>query len=178
MVSKEDGFIIEPMLFLQSDRIFLDSGTFEIKFSFEVINDLELAEKLSIDQVLPKGYLVWQDAIDNSISKFRLSEKYSDAENFIAESEEIFSIYQKQKSLEYRKSKIKKNNTRYDDFFMSVIGESYYHMKMLSIRRFIIGYDESDLLEKMYAIYTCGLYPCGLKKDGAIIAFNPESLKV
>lgn len=178
MVNKEKDFILEPILFLQSGRIFLVRGDFEINFPFELITDLELEKELSLDQKLPKGYLVWQDAIDNSVSKFRLSDKYSEAENFIAESEGVFSVYQNKKSLEYRKSKIKKYNTKYDDFFMSAIGESYYHMRMLSIRRFIIGYDESDLLEKMYVIYTSGLYPCGLKKDGAIIAFNPESLKV
>lgn len=178
MVNKEKDFIFEPILFLQSGRIFLVRGGFEINFPFELITDLELEKELSLDQKLPKGYLVWQDAIDNSVSKFRLSDKYSEAENFIAESEGVFSVYQNQKSLEYRKSKIKNYNTKYDDFFMSVIGESYYHMKMLSIRRFIIGYDESDLLEKMYIIYTNGLYPCGLKKDGEIVAFNPESLKV
>ncbi|QBR50355.1 hypothetical protein [Erwinia sp. QL-Z3] len=178
MVTKEKDFIFEPILFLQSGRIFLVRGSFEINFPFELITDIELEKELSLDQKLPKGYLVWQDAIDNSVSKFRLSDKYSEAENFIAESEGIFSVYQKKKSLEYRKSKIKNNNNKYDDFFMSVIGESYYHMKMLSIRRFIIGYDESDLLEKMYIIYTSGLYPCGLKKDGEIVAFNPESLKL
>jgi hypothetical protein len=176
MIDIKKEFILEPMIFLLSEKLLFGTHSSQTGFYVE-INDPELALTLAFEQLLPKRYVVWSDIIDNSIGKFRVRDEYDDADEYLNEIDEMFSVHQSRISISYRKKKIKKENSDYDDFYFEILDEVYYQLKMLSIQRYILGDQKESILEKMFKIYKEGLYPCGMTKDKKIVAFNPVVLK-
>ncbi|PHM40341.1 hypothetical protein [Xenorhabdus miraniensis] len=168
-------FVIEPMSFLFSDDLLSGSG--ELYSGVILLEEKDKSLKLSLSQDLPDGYLVWQDLIENSVGEFSLEDNYSEAEDYLEDIDEEYGDLQEEKILNYRKAKIKKTNTEYDDFYFEILDEVYYQLKMLSIQRYILGHKKESLLEKMFDIYKEGFYPCGMTKDKKIVAFNPMVLK-
>lgn len=175
MKSENKKFITEPMSFLFSDNLL--SGGEKVPSDIILLEDKDKSLRLSLSQDLPDGYLVWQDLIENSVGEFSLEDNYSEAEDYLEDIDEEYSDLQEEKTLTYRKSKIKKTNTEYNDFYFEILDEVYYQLKMLSIQRYILGYQKKSLLEKIFEIYKGGLYPCGMTKDKKIVAFNPMILK-
>ncbi|OCQ54677.1 hypothetical protein Ppb6_00041 [Photorhabdus australis subsp. thailandensis] len=175
MRSENKKFITEPMSFLFSDNLL--SGGVKAPYDIILLENKDKSLRLSLSQDLPDGYLVWQDLIENSVGEFSLEDNYSEAEDYLEDIDEEYSDLQEEKTLIYRKSKIKKTNTEYDDFYFEILDEVYYQLKMLSIQRYILGYQKKSLLENMFEIYKEGLYPCGMTKDKKIVAFNPMILK-
>ncbi|OTA15309.1 hypothetical protein Xbed_03599 [Xenorhabdus beddingii] len=175
MKDSDHKFITEPMSFLLSNALL--SGGGNLPSGIILLEDKDKSLTLSLSQNLPDGYLVWQDLIENSVGEFSLEDKYSDAEEYLEGIDEEFGDLQEEKTLVYRKSKIKKINTEYDDFYFDILDDVYYQLKMLSLQRYILGYQKASLLEKMFEIYKEGFYPCGMTKDKKIVAFNPMVLK-
>ncbi|MCC8466697.1 hypothetical protein [Photorhabdus bodei] len=175
MKSENKKFITEPMSFLFSDNLL--SGGVKAPSDIILLEDKDKSLRLSLSQDLPDGYLVWQDLIENSVGEFSLKDNYSEAEDYLEDIDEEYSDLQEEKTLIYRKSKIKKTNTEYDDFYFEILDEVYYQLKMLSIQRYILGEQKESILEKIFEIYKEGLYPCGMTKDEKIVAFNPMILK-
>ncbi|MEQ1963127.1 hypothetical protein ABLB69_08120 [Xenorhabdus khoisanae] len=169
------NFVTEPMRFLFLDDLLSGKG----KLSSDVIllEEKDKSLKLSFSQDLPDGYLVWQDLIENNVGEFSLEDNYSEAEDYLEGIDEEYGDLQEEKILTYRKSKIKKINTEYDDFYFEILDDIYYQLKMLSIQRYLLGTKSESLLEKMFNIYKEGFYPCGMTKDKKIVAFNPQILK-
>lgn len=178
MASKKDSeFILEPIKLVLSVGFLARDDACIRDSSVELIKDMNLALSLSTQQNLSDNYLIWQDAIDNAVGQFRLKNSYPDAESFISEVDEQFSIHQSVLSLNYRKQKPQKTNSPYDDFYNSFIGEIYYQLRAVTLQRFVLGERKESFLEKIFRVYSSGFYPCGLKKDGGVIAFNPILLK-
>ncbi|MDE1484148.1 hypothetical protein [Xenorhabdus bovienii] len=176
MIDIKKEFILEPMTFLLSEKLLFGSHGSQSDFYVE-IRDPELALTLAFEQLLPNGYVVWSDVIDNSIGKFRLRSEYDDANEYLNDIDEMFSVHQSKISISYRKKKIKKENSNYDDFYFEILDEVYYQLKMLSLQRYILGGQKESILEKIFEIYKEGVYPCGMTKDKKIVAFNPMVLK-
>ncbi|MGJ0639004.1 hypothetical protein [Xenorhabdus bovienii] len=168
-------FITEPMRLLFLDDLL--SGRGSLSQDVILLEDKDKSTQLSLSQNLPDEYLVWQDLIENSVGEFSLKDNYSEAEDYLEDIDEEYGDLQEEKILTYRKAKIKKTNTEYDDFYFEVLDEIYYQLKMLSIQRYILGYQKESILEKMLEIYKKGLYPCGMTKDKKIVVFNPLVLK-
>ncbi|WP_323869143.1 hypothetical protein [Xenorhabdus szentirmaii] len=164
------------MSFLLSEKLLLGTNS-SLPDCYLKIDNIELALTLAFEQLLPDGYMVWSDIIDNSIGEFRLSHEYDDADKYLNGIEEIFSVHQSKISISYRKKKIKKENSDYDDFYFEVLDEIYYQLNMLSIQRYILGEKKESILEKIFEVYKEGLYPCGMTKDKKIVVFNPMVLK-
>lgn len=177
ILKKNDEFILEPIRFALSEKLMIGGDATRLDSSVELIEDYKLAVRLSSEQNLPNKYHVWQDAIDNAVGEFRLNKSYPDAEDFISEVDEQFSIHQSALSLNYRRLKLKKINSSYDDFYMKVIGGIYYQLRAVTLQRYILREREESFLEKNFRVYLSGFYPCGLKKDGCMVAFNPVLLK-
>ncbi|MDE9430678.1 hypothetical protein KKI99_20045, partial [Xenorhabdus bovienii] len=85
--------------------------------------DKDKSLKLSFSQDLPDGYLVWQDLIENNVGEFSLEDNYSEAEDYLEDIDEEYGDLQEEKILSYRKSKIKKINTEYDDFYFEILDD-------------------------------------------------------
>ncbi|MBC8955077.1 hypothetical protein [Xenorhabdus sp. PB62.4] len=94
MTDIKKEFIIELMDFLLSEKLF--SGILNNQPGHYLeIYDPELALALSFDQLLPDGYLVWSDLIENSISKFKLRSEFHEAEEYLNDvSKEFWSRIQ------------------------------------------------------------------------------------
>lgn len=80
------------------------------------------------------------------------------------------------KYLIYRKAKIRKENTKYDDFFFSVFDEVYDNLRVIALHRAIYGIDKNSNLEKMFLIYKQGNLPYKFENSEFHI-FNPAILK-
>ncbi|WP_157879485.1 hypothetical protein [Xenorhabdus poinarii] len=139
-------FVTEPMRFLFLDDLL--SGKGQLSSDVILLEDKDKSLKLSFSQDLPDGYLVWQDLIENNVGEFSLENNYSEAEDYLEDIDEEYGDLQEEKILSYRKSKIKKINTEYDDFYFEILDDIYYQLKMLSIQRYILGNKNESLLEK------------------------------
>lgn len=178
MKSFDADFILQPMRFIISEDFLSGCDGEKIPDNVEIIEDKKLALEISTSQNLPQDFKVWQDVIDNAVSAFRTDREFHEGERFLESAESDFESYQKRISLNHRKAKIKKNNTEYDDFYFNVLDESYYQLKMLSLQRYVKGHVEDGLLERLFAFYLIGLYPCGIKNNKKILAYNPYDLIV
>ncbi|MDE9430514.1 hypothetical protein [Xenorhabdus bovienii] len=130
-------FVTEPMRFLFLDDLL--SGKGQLSSDVILLEDKDKSLKLSFSQDLPDGYLVWQDLIENNAGELSLEDNYSEAEDYLEDIDEEYGDLQEEKIFSYRKSKIKKINTEYDDFYFEIFDDIYYQLKMLSIQRYILG---------------------------------------
>ena len=178
MKNVDADFIFQPVRFILSEDFLSGCDGEKVPDFVEIIKEKKSALEISISQNLPQGFKVWQDSIDNAVSEFRMEKGFHEGEVFLESADSDFESYQKKISLSYRKAKIKKNNTEYDDFYFNVLGESYYQLKMVSLQRYVKGYIEDSFLERLFFCYSAGLYPCGIKNNKKISAYNPCSLIV
>lgn len=176
MKDLDADFIFQPINFILSEGFLSGCDGEGIPKGVEIIKDKKLALDLSTSQNLPQGFNIWQDAIDNAVGEFRTEKGFHEGEIFLEQADSDFESYQKKISLNYRKSKIKKTNTEYDDFYFNVLDQSYYQLKMLSLQRYVKGYVEDGLLERLFVFYFAGLYPCGIKSNKKISVYNPCDL--
>lgn len=165
-------FILEPLRLYTSGNLFHGGEKSKID-GVELISDLEKSMHLAYEQNIGPTYLVWQDAIENEVSKLR-TDKFKEAELYLACMDEHIVNHQKNISMEYRKKKIKKQNTKFDDFYINVIDDVYYQLKMTSISRFI---NKNELFERIFNVYKNGFFPCGIKTNQTLIALDPLYLK-
>ena len=114
--------------------------------------------------------------IENEISKFRFHSDYDRIEIKIDGLLNNFNEKLEKKYFIYRKSKIKKENSAFDDFFFSVFNEVYNHLRIIAIHRAMFGIEKNSFLEKVFEIYKDGLLPYKFK-SGVFYTFNPIVLK-
>ncbi|MBD2806958.1 hypothetical protein ID855_20265, partial [Xenorhabdus sp. ZM] len=115
-----EEFVIEPIKFLLSETLLSGINGYQSHRYLDV-DDPELALTLAFQQLLPDGYLILSDIIENSIGKFILREERHEAEEFLDDVTSDFSEYQSEISISYRKKKIRKENSDYEDFYSSIL---------------------------------------------------------
>ncbi|KGM27305.1 hypothetical protein CE143_16085 [Photorhabdus luminescens] len=93
------------------------------------MEDKDKSLRLSLSQYLPDGYLVWQDLIENSVGKFSLEDNYSEAEDYLEDIDEEYSDLQEEKTLIYRKSKIKEQIQNTMIFILKFLKRSLRYIK-------------------------------------------------
>ncbi|WGY45136.1 hypothetical protein [Vibrio sp. ABG19] len=168
-------FIKEPILKICNNEIF-DSHEY-LKDDQVPIYDQDMALKLFYSQSVPSGFVVFQDRIEDEVSKFSLNESYDEAENYINDVTQYRTKIFSDLMVKYRKKKVKKINNKSEDFYFEVIDDLYYIMKMLSIQRYIIGFDENSLLERFYDVICTGYFPCGLTQENKLCVFDFKNIK-
>jgi len=171
----KNSYIFEPIDFLFSGSLFKG-------FSVEAAQDVLLLDTLpeayrfAFEQDLPSPYTVWNDIIENFRSQLRSDGKFDDAEKvinkYLGEQQALYAG----QLIEYRKKRIRKNNTQYDDFLFSDAREdAYFVLSTVTINRLLGDCFRNGLLEKIFACYKRGGWPCGVKGQ-QLIVFNPSVL--
>lgn len=158
----------EPIDFIFSENLLSGNSTSK-NISKDDVDDI--IDEFFSDEVWSINHL-----IKNEVSKFRFHSDYDKSEIEINSLLKIFNEKLEKKYVVYRKSKIKKENSAFDDFFFSVFDEIYNHLRIIAIHRAIYGIEKNSFLEKVFAIYKDGLLPYKFKSD-VFYTFNPIVLK-
>lgn len=155
----------EPIEFIFSENLLSGNNTSKKISNDDIIDEFFSDEEWSISHL-----------IENEISKFRLHSDYDRIEIKIDGLLNNFNEKLEKKYFIYRKSKIKKENSAFDDFFFSVFNEVYNHLRIIAIHRAMFGIEKNSFLEKVFEIYKDGLLPYKFK-SGVFYTFNPIVLK-
>lgn len=171
----ENDLIRYPIANICNKNIFDGHGYLDDKYV--VVYDQDMALKLFYSQSVPSGFVVFQDRIEDEVSKFSLNESYDEAENYINDVTQYRTKIFSYLMVKHRKKKVKKINNKSEDFYFEVIDDLYYIMKMLSIQRYIIGFDENSLLERFHDVICKGYFPCGLTQENKLCVFDFKNIK-
>lgn len=167
-------FVEEPLELLFSNEIF--SGISErINAPYILVSNLNDAFRIAFDQNPPAGFKIWKDVVENHRKEMRNDSKFSEADEFVSKLLEEHHDKHKKNTLTYRKMKIKKTNTAYDDFIFSDAREdAIFALGTVSISRYL-G-EKSELMDWIFEIYKKGGWVCGMKNK-KLAVFNPDVLK-
>lgn len=170
-----NSYIFEPIDFLFAGSLFkgFSVGAAEDILLLGTLTD---AYRFAFEQDLPPPYTVWNDIIENFRNQLRGDDKFDDADKVINEYLGEQQAQHAGQLIEYRKKRIRKNNTQYDDFVFSDAREdAYFVLSTVAINRLLGDCLRSGLLEKIFACYKRGGWPCGVKGQ-QLIVFNPSVL--
>ncbi|WP_234013925.1 hypothetical protein [Cronobacter dublinensis] len=166
-------YVLEPLYFLFSDQLFkgVDKKTTS---GFLLVNCKEDAFIFAFEQNLPPSYKIWQDVVSIYEQKLRLNGSFAVAQAFVSNELEQRQKQNSSLVLEYRKKKIKKTNSEYDDFiFSEARQDAFAILSLVCINRYLDSPVKDGFFEKVYDLYKIGGWVCGMKKDQFLL-FNPK----
>ena len=137
---------------------------------------LELDVKLVIDEFFEQGYGSISELLTEEVSTFRFDDNYEVCDEIVDKLLFEKNDLLKEKYIKYRKVKLKKENSKFDDFFFSVFDEVYNNLRIIAIYRAMKGINEASPLEKLFSLYKDGLFPYRFIK-GEFSVYNPICLK-
>ncbi|AGT09999.1 hypothetical protein JCM7686_2963 [Paracoccus aminophilus JCM 7686] len=169
----DDDFVLAPVRFFLSPNLLSGHGGVA---DCEVINDLERAMQFENDQELPAGYAIWRDALEGAVSPFYATPEGQAGRALIEpEGEEVWDA-RGEFQRELNKKKIRKTITPFEAFWATVAYDILETLQSVALARFVLGKKGEPLLERVFAAYEAGLYPCGLRRDGRPVALDPSAL--
>ncbi|ELY6372377.1 hypothetical protein SNQ58_004263, partial [Cronobacter sakazakii] len=130
-------YVIEPLDFLFSDQLFKGVDQKNLG-NFLLITRKEDAFMFAFEQNLPSGYKIWQDVLSEYEQKLRANTLFSSAQDFVSAELEKRQKQNGSLLLEYRKKKIKKTNSEYDDFLFSEARQDAFSvLSLVCINRYL-----------------------------------------
>ncbi|ELY2785620.1 hypothetical protein SMC47_004241 [Cronobacter turicensis] len=130
----------------------------------------------AFEQNLPSGYKIWQDVLSEYEQKLRANSLFSRAQDFVSAELENRQKQNSSLLLEYRKRKIKKTNSEYDDFLFSEARQDAFSvLSLVCINRYLDNEIKDDFFERVYGLYKTGGWVCGMKKAHFLL-FDSRSI--
>lgn len=173
----DDSYFLEPVDFFLNPKLLSGWNGDGIEPDVELVRDLERAMQLENSQDLPEGYSVWSDYIANAVAPFHTTELGRTGrgivETYGAKVWDGLGNFQ----IELRKKKVRRTITEFEEFWSTTAFDILEHLKMISVGRFCAKDHDNSSLENIFLIYANGLYPCGLRTDGRLVAFDPRALQ-
>ncbi|EJO9495228.1 hypothetical protein NT688_004343, partial [Cronobacter sakazakii] len=149
-------YVIEPLDFLFSDQLFKGVDQKNLG-NFLLITRKEDAFMFAFEQNLPSGYKIWQDVLSEYEQKLRANTLFSSAQDFVSAELEKRQKQNGSLLLEYRKKKIKKTNSEYDDFLFSEARQDAFSvLSLVCINRYLDNEIKDDFFERVYGLYKIG----------------------
>ena len=168
-------YVIEPLDFLFSDQLFKGVDQNNLG-NFLLITRKEDAFMFAFEQNLPSGYKIWQDVLSEYEQKLRANTLFSSAQDFVSAELEKRQKQNGSLLLEYRKKKIKKTNSEYDDFIFSEARQDAFSvLSLVCINRYLDNEIKDDFFERVYGLYKIGGWVCGMKKEQFLL-FDPKAI--
>ncbi|ELY4035194.1 hypothetical protein [Cronobacter sakazakii] len=168
-------YVIEPLDFLFSDQLFKGVDQ-KNPGNFLLITRKEDAFMFAFEQNLPSGYKIWQDVLSEYEQKLRANTLFSSAQDFVSAELEKRQKQNGSLLLEYRKKKIKKTNSEYDDFLFSEARQDAFSvLSLVCINRYLDNEIKDDFFERVYGLYKIGGWVCGMKKEQFLL-FDPKAI--
>lgn len=173
MVPKSDP-IFAPIEFWLDDKLLSGADSQALPQGTQIITDLEQAMLLENSQDLPPGYRIWADAIPAALSPFYSTAKSREGEEMIeAQADEVLDA-RGDFELDLNKKRTLKTITEAEEFWLTVGYDILEALKAVALARYVQGGE--PFLEKLFAVYRAGFYPCGLDDKGNLAAFDPRVL--
>lgn len=142
-----------------------------------IIRDLELANTLAFSQHVPPGYRIWQDVSENGRGALRRHPRFDEAWQFASACLERHAAARANDVLAYRKKRVRKQASAWDDFTFSNADEDARHViTSVAINRYLDDYAADPFLDTAFDICRLGGWPCGMTTDGVCVAFDPAAL--
>lgn len=172
----QDKDYLSPLSLFNDPVLLTASRSDLLPQNVEIIRDLRRAMFLENDQDLPVGYRIWSDALTGAVAPFFTTAKAREGREIIdARAEEIWAS-KGNFELELKKKRIKKTITEHEEFWLTVAYDILETLKSVALARYIGGTLQSKFLEDTYATLQAGFFPCGLRADNGIVAFDPSVL--
>ncbi|MFB9221850.1 hypothetical protein [Paracoccus cavernae] len=165
----EIDFVLEPVHFFGSPLLLSGAHPEALPADAEIVTDLERAMILENEQDLPAGYAIWLDAYAAAKASYFSTDAARDGEKIAAEAalRQVSDIERLEgAALE----------TEFYEFWDTVAGEIIDQLNSIAISRFVLGQAVPKFFADLFQIYRAGFYPCGLREDGGMVAFDPKAL--
>lgn len=79
--------------------------------------------------------------------------------------------------LELKKKKIRKTIKEAEEFRLTVAYDTLETLKSVVLGRYVNGPAGAAFLEDVFQVCRAGRYPCGVKSDGSLAAFDVRILR-
>lgn len=169
-------FFLEPIRFFNNADL-LDGKNSEIlPHDIELVTDLDFAMTLENSQDPPKGYKIWHDEISGAIAPVYSSPIGREGRVMIDKEADQAWANLGDFEIELRKKKIRKTITVSEEFWLTVAYDILENLKNIALGRYVNGQDGVKLLENIFLIYRSGFYPCGIKFNNKLTAFDVRVL--
>lgn len=176
-------FILEPIVFSETERFLC--GSDKIVNDYQITTDRNFALRLFFEQNLPEQYAVWLEFITDISQHIFDSSKYRESKDFIktqmrSNSSGINKEAIKKRKLYLNLKKNKENQyVELIDFLNKIGSECVYNLELVSSQRYIFGYDNDSIIERIFEIFKQGMMPCGYNKEiNKIVVYNPIELRL
>lgn len=166
---------LDPIFFVKDPDLLSGANPQIFPVGTEITRDIDYAMTLENSQDLPAGYRIWTDALENAVSPFISSDEARDGQRLLEEKADEVWAPLGDVELDLNKKQLKGTITEREEFWLTVAYDSLEILKSVALARYVGAND--DFLEKVYTIYCAGFYPCGIRNDGTLVAFDPKSLK-
>ncbi len=145
--------------------------------SVRIVHDLELANALAFSQHVRPGYRIWQDVSENWRGALRGHPRFDEARQFASAHLARHAAARSNDVVAYRKKRVRKQASAWDDFVFSDAGEDALHViTSVAINRYLDDYAADPFFDTVFDICRLGGWPCGMTADGACVAFDPATL--
>jgi len=174
----ETSYFLEPIQFFNSSYFL--SGKFEdmLPENTEIIKSLVLAMELENEiEMLPDGYQVWRDAITEAGAMRYCTDKGMEGDELLDPELEGAWVAVEPYLKELQKKKLKKIITEKEIFWFVLAYDILEILKSVSVGRYVFGENGEPFFEGVYKVLKAGFYPCGIKNDGSLVAFDPSVLQ-
>lgn len=170
-------FTLGPVRLFADDRLLSAGDAERLPPGAERVETLDRAMLLENSQDTPIGYRIWTDVLDEAVSPFYSSAEGREGRALIeTEAQRLWDAHGPfERAL--RIKKIKKTLTPFEDFWLTVAYDSLERLKSVALGRHVLGPANAPALEAVFAVYDAGFFPCGLRRDGVICAFDPRVLE-
>ncbi|WP_199261274.1 hypothetical protein [Paracoccus binzhouensis] len=166
--------VLEPVRFLADAHMLSGSRPELLPQGSVVIRDLAEAMLLENEQDPPPGYRIWRDSLEQRLAEFWSSPAGREGRAIIDAAAEAQWNAMGDFERDLRKKKIRKTITPAEEFWLTVAYDSLETLKGVALARYVKGGD--PLLEKVFAVYRAGFYPCGITQGMDLAAFDPTVL--
>jgi hypothetical protein len=168
---------LEPVRFFTNPRLLSGWNASELPDGTLIVTDLDEAMLLENSQELPSGYKIWADFFPNAISEVYTSPAGTQGRPIIEETANDVWAGTESFQAELRKKRSRKTATEYELFWLATGYDILEHLKIVALSRYCQPNRHGGDIERVYRIYFCGFYPCGIRVDGTFAAFDPRVLQ-
>lgn len=169
-------YTLEPVRLFAGDRFLSASNADRLPRGVELVDDLDRAMLLENTRDPPIGYRIWTDTLDAAVSPFYSSAEGREGRALIET--EVQRVWDARGPFERALAikRIKKTISPFEELWLKVAYDSLERLKSVALGRHVLGPANAPVLEVVFAVYDAGFYPCGLRRDGVICAFDPRAL--
>lgn len=176
-MTMDESYFLEPVDFFLNPKLLSGWNGDGIDQEVELVEDLERAMLLENSQDLSDGYAIWSDYLTNAVAPFYTTELGRAGRQIVevhgAKVWDRLGNFQ----IELRKKKVRRTITEFEEFWSATAFDILEHLKMIAVGRFCSKDYDTSRLENVFVIYANGFYPCGLRTDGRLAAFDPRVLQ-